>query len=220
MLIIEFLGAPCSGKSQISHELAALIREYGKSVCEKQYELSHTQNRHKRVLSKILKTAKMCVLHPLTSYRLLKKLGNRRCWINYLDILATTANDDVLIFEQGLCQCIGSLFDNKKIDEATAKKLFDELLPKQADRILVFVQIDRSVLTKRMDLREDKPFYLNSDDVSAAIDGSINTAECLRDRWRSKYGDQYLISVSNNQDNQSIKAARSTFDALKEKGSI
>lgn len=220
MIIIEFLGVPCSGKSQISHELAALIRESGKSVCEKQYELSHTQKQYTRVISKILKTIKMCVLHPCTSYRLLKKFGNKRCWINYLDILGTTANDDVLIFEQGLCQCIGSLFDNQKTDETGIRNLLDEILPEQADRALVFVSIDKSVLTKRMDLREDKPFYLNSDDVSAAIDGSINTAKILSDCWQSKYGDRYLISVSNNEDNQSIEAARRVFDALKEKGSI
>lgn len=220
MVIIEFLGAPCSGKSQISHELGALIKEFGKSVCEEQYELSHTKNSYKRIISKILKTIKMCVLHPLTSYRLLKKLGSKRCWINYLNILGTSVNGDVLIFEQGLCQCIGSLFDNRKADEETIRNLFDEILPKQADRILVFVSIDKSVLTKRMELREDKPFYLNSDDISAAIDNSINTTEFLRDCWQSKYGNRYLISVSNNEDHQSIKVARSTFDALKEKGSI
>ena len=171
-------------------------------------------------MSKILKTIKMCILHPRTSCRLLKKLDSMRCWLNYLDILGTTANDDILIFEQGLCQCIGSLFDNKKTEEATIRNLLDEILPEQADRILVFVKIDKSLLTKRMDLREDKPFYLNSSNVSAAIDGSINTAEILRDCWQSKYENRYLITVSNNEDNQSIKAARSVFDVLKEKGSI
>ena len=115
MVIIEFLGVPCSGKSQISHELAELIRESGKSVCEKQYELYHKQEQYKRVISKILKTIKMCILHPCISCRLLKKLDSMRCWLNYLDILGTTANDDILIFEQGLCQCIGALFDDKKI---------------------------------------------------------------------------------------------------------
>ena len=220
MVIIEFLGLPCSGKSQISHELAALIREYGKSVCEKQYELSHMQKPHKRVISKILKTIKMCILHPCTSYRLLKKLGNKRCWINYLDIFGTTARADVLIFEQGLCQCIGSLYDNKKIDEARIRNLLHEILPKQSDRILVFVSIDKSVLIKRMAAREDKPFYLSSDDISAAIDGSMNTVNILSDYWQAKYGKQYLISVSNNEDHQSIEVARKVFDALKEKGSI
>ncbi len=220
MVIIEFLGAPCSGKSQISHELALLIKEFGKSVCEEQYELSHLKNSYKRIISKILKTIKMCVLHPRTSYRLFKKLGSKRCWVNYLDILGTSANGDVLIFEQGLCQCIGSLFDNRKADEETIRSLFDEILPKQTDRILVFVSIAKSVLTKRMELREDKPFYLNSDDTSAAIGDSINTAEILRDCWQSKYGKQYLIPVSNNEDCQSIEAAKKVFDALKEKGNI
>lgn len=220
MIIIEFLGAPCSGKSQISHELSEMIRGYGKSVWEKQYELSHTQPHCKRVISKILKTIKMFILYPCTSYRLLNKFGNMRCWINYLDILGTTANDDFLIFEQGLCQCIGSLFDNKRTDEATIRNLIDEILPEQTDRILVFVSIDKSVLTKRLKMRDEKPFYLNCDDVSAAIDGSINTAKILSNCWQAKYGDRYLISVSNNEDNQSIEVARKVFDALKEKGCI
>ena len=220
MVIIEFLGAPCSGKSQISHELGTLIRESGKSVCEKQYELSHTQKHYKRVISKSLKTIKMCLVHPTTSCRLLKKLDSKRCWLNYLDILGTTTNDDILIFEQGLCQCIGSLFDNKKPDEATIRNLLDEILPEQADRILVYVSIDKSVLSDRMALRDDKPFYLDSDDVSTAIDHSINTVEILRDCWRAKYGEQYLITVSNNDNNQSIEAAIKVFDTLKEKGKI
>lgn len=220
MTIIEFLGAPCSGKSQIAHELGALIKESGKSVCEGQYELSHEQKRYKRVISKILKTIKMCILHPCTSYRLLKKFGNKRCWINYLDILGTTSNKDVLIFEQGLCQCIGSLFDNRKADEEAIRHLFDDILPKQAERILVFVSIDKSVLIKRMELRDDKPFYLNSDDISAAIDDSINTAKILSDCWQFRYGDRYFISVLNNEDNQSIEAARRAFNALKENESL
>lgn len=220
MVIIEFLGVPCSGKSQISHELGEMIRESGKSVCEKQYELSHTAPHYKRVLSKILKTVKRCVFHPRTSYQLLKKLGNKRCWLNYLDIQGTVTNRDVLIFEQGVCQCIGSIFDNKTVDKAAVKEIFDEILPCHADRFLVYVSIDKNVLTKRLELRDDKPFYCSSDDISAAIDNSVNTAEILRDCWKSKYGEQYLIAVSNDEDNQSIKAARLVFDTLKENGSI
>ena len=220
MVIVEFLGAPCSGKSQISHELGALIRESGKGVCEKQYALSHTQTSYKRALSKVLKTAKMCILQPCKSVRLLKNLGNKRCWINYLDILGSTTKEDVLIFEQGICQCIGSLYDNQTPNEATITNLLDAILPSKAERILVYVSIDKSVLTERMALREDKPFYANSDNVSAAIDASIRTAEILRDCWKEKYGEQYLITVSNSENNQSIEAARKVFDALKENGSI
>lgn len=220
MIIVEFLGAPCSGKSQISHELGVLIREYGKSVCEDQYEYSHTQQHYKRALSKILKTVKMCLLRPRTSYRLFKKLRNKRIWINYLDICGTATKREVLIFEQGLGQCIGSLFDNQNTDEITVREIFDAILPCQADRILVYVSIDKSVLTKRLELREDKPFYFDCDDISVAIDRSINTVEIVRDCWSAKYGAQSLITVSNDEDNQSIEAARKIFDALKEKGSI
>lgn len=220
MVIIEFLGVPCSGKSQISHELGAIMEDNGISICERQYELSHTKSQYVRVLSKILETLKMCVFHPFISYRCLKVLRNKNCWINYMDILGTATNKEVLIFEQGVCQCISSLFDNGKSDEATIQKIYDAILPEQTNRIVVYVLLEKAVLLERMEMREDKPFYYSSVDVSIALDNSINTANILRDCWVSKFGEKHLIDVSNNENNQSVNAARKIFDALKENGSI
>ena len=162
----------------------------------------------------------MCILHPCISCRLLKKLDSMRCWLNYLDILGTTANDDILIFEQGLCQCIGALFDDKKIDEATIKKMMDNLLSHQADRIMVYVSIEKDVLIERLKMREDIPFYFRTSDISVAVDRAINTAKLLHDCWRSKYGDQTIITVSNDENNQSNKAAIKVFNTLRKVGSI
>ena len=220
MIIIEFLGVPCAGKSQISHELGAIMEDNGISICERQYELSHTESKYVRALSKILKTMKMCVLHPCTSFHCFKTLRNISCWLNYMDILGTATDKNVLIFEQGLCQCIGSLFDNEKSDEDTIQKIYDTILPNQSDRIVVCVSLEKAVLIKRMEMREDKPFYYSSGDVSITLDNSINTVKMLRDCWKSKYGEKCLVDVSNDEDNQSVKVARKIFDALKENGSI
>lgn len=220
MLIIEFLGAPCSGKSQISHELGVLLRQQGKSVWEKQYVLSHSGNRYKRVFAKLTKALKMCLLHPKLSLKTLQVLGNKTSWLNYLDIIGTVAKADVVIFEQGLCQCVGSLFDNEQPKEESVKGIMDALLMQTCDRIQVYVSVKKETVIKRMEKREDKPFYAACGDVMNAVELSIATAEVLCNCWKKKYGDAALITVTNDKDGESMAAAKVLLDTLKGNGLI
>lgn len=220
MVIIEFLGAPCSGKSQISHEFGALLRQQGKRVWDKQYVLSHSGNRYKRMFLKLIKALKMCLLHPNLSRKALQVLGNKTCWINYLDIIGTAAKADIVIFEQGLCQCVGSLFDNKQTKEENVEEIMDALLMQKCDRIQVYVSVKKETIIRRMEKREDKPFYADCDDVMTAVERSIATAEILCNCWKKKFGDESLITVTNDTDGESMAVATVLLDALKGSGLI
>jgi len=215
-MIIEFTGVPCSGKSDISHELAKLLRGAGFSVCEYQYELSHSANSKKRALTKAAACLSYCLTHPkraIDSYRQIRSVG---CWMNYIFLLSNRCKKDFCILEQGYLQLIGSLFDNTAPDAERMDRLIKALVP-QEDIVQVFISATKETVLARANARSDKPFYVQADSPEAALDRSFATAQLLQQLWCQNRGETKFISASNDENNAQQKVAQTVFDAMKQK---
>jgi len=215
-MIIEFTGVPCSGKSDISHELAKLLREAGFSVCEHQYELSHSANSKKRALTKAAACLSYCLKHPKGAIGAYRQIGSVGCWMNYIFLLSNRCKKDFCILEQGYLQLIGSLFDNLDPDAETMDRLFKVLVP-QEDIVQVFITATRETVLARANTRADKPFYVQADSPEAALDRSFATAQLLQQLWCQNRGETKFISASNDENNAQQKVAQTVFDAMKQK---
>ena len=215
-MIIEFTGVPCSGKSDISHELAKLLREAGFSVCEHQYELSHNANSKKRALTKASACLTYCLMHPVRALGFYRRIGSVGCWMNYIFLLTNRCKKDFCILEQGYLQLVGSLFDNTDPDAEKMDRLFKALVP-QENILQVFITATEKTVLTRANARADKPFYIQADSPEAALSQSFATAKLLQQVWCQNKGETKFISASNDEDDAQKKVAQTVFDAMKQK---
>lgn len=217
-MIIEFTGAPCSGKSEISYQLGSLLVEDGSSVCQNQYHLSHGSP-GKRQIVKLLTSFKECICHPYRSLLALRHIKSMGIWLNYLYIVGSKANCDYLILEQGICQCASSLFDGIDITIDSVAKAMNALLPDQPDRKFVFVHVSAKTVLDRMALRPDydQPFYAETEDPAGAIEKAVSITKLLETVIMQKYGIENVISVSNEENGQSHLASKRIYAWLKDK---
>lgn len=215
-MIIEFTGVPCSGKSDVSHELADLLRNQGYQVCEKQYELSHSDGVRNRVLAKLTACFFFCLRHPKQSFECYRSIGSVRYWINYLYLLAHRCKSDICILEQGYLQFVGSLFDNAKPDDQRMELLFQKLVP-QADIVQVFVSATKETVFERATSRADKPFFMHAEDPAKALEDSFTTCCKLRQIWCKNKGEAKFIFVSNDKENAQREVAEAISEIMKQK---
>lgn len=218
-MIIEFTGAPCSGKSDISKKVGNLLQDDGKSVCQNQYLLSHNSGKFKRLLIKCGVALKNCILHPRKSLSALKAVKSKGIWLNYLYIVGCTSKCNYLIFEQGICQCIGSMFDGKIVSAETIVDITNTLLPEKPDRLFVFVDVSPKTIMERMELRpeNDKPFYGLVGDPNCMIEKSVATVETIRNVIMNRYGSDCVITVNNDEYGRSKVVAGKIYKAIKDR---
>ena len=215
-MIIEFTGVPCSGKSDVSHELAKILREQGFSVCEKQYELSHSGNSKNRIITKIASCFLYGLKHPKKTIDYYFSIGSVRLWMNYIYLLSHNCKSKICILEQGYLQFIGSFFDNIEINAQEADLLFKKLMP-QADVIQVFVSASKETVLNRAKSREDKPFFMQTEAPEAALDYAFIASETLNKIWCKNKGDTKFISISNEENNAQHTVAKNVFEKLKQR---
>ena len=215
-MIIEFSGVPCSGKSDISHQLADLLRSQGYTVCEKQYELSHSKKSINRILAKLTACGVFCMKHPKQSLACYRAIGSTRYWINYIYLLAHRCKKDICILEQGYLQFVGSLFDNATPDTQKMDLLFKALIP-QADMVQIFVSATKETVLGRAASREDKPFFMHAEDPDQALDCVFSSCEALKQIWCKNRGETTFISISNEKENAQHEAAKTILTIMKQK---
>ena len=215
-MIIEFTGVPCSGKSDISHEFAEILRKKGFSVCENQYELSHGENSKKRAVKKAVACILYCIRHPKRAFAFYRLIGSVTCWMNYVYLLSHNCKKEICILEQGYLQLIGSFFDNAEPDAGKMDLLFKSLVPKK-DIVSVFVSLSKETILKRVSMRKDKPFFAQSNSPDAALDYALETNEQLKQLWLKNKGESRFVSVSNEKDNSQSEVAKAIFDIMKQK---
>jgi shikimate kinase len=215
-MIIEFTGVPCCGKSDISHELSKLLRDKGYSVCENQYKVSHGKNTIIRVLTKFSSCLIYSLKHPKNSLHYYRVLGSKRLWVNYIYLLSHKCKSDICILEQGYLQLIGSFFDGIETDVEKMAMLFEKIIP-QTDILQVFVSVSRETVLKRANIREDKPFFMRTKNLTTALENVFSAEEKLKQIWCQNKGETMLITVSNEKDNSQHETAKSIFDIVKQK---
>lgn len=215
-MIIEFTGVPCSGKSDVSHELAQILRNQGFGVCEKQYELSHHQNSKTRALKKVIACFFYFIKHPKRAVGLYQLFDSKKCWMNYIYLLSHNCEKNICILEQGYLQLIGSCFDNAKPDMKRMELLFETIIP-QNKTIQVFIAVSKETVLDRVKYREEKPFFAQTESIESALDYSIATSNMLHQLWCQHKGKREVVYVSNNEDNAQYKVAREIFNILKQK---
>lgn len=218
-MIIEFTGAPCCGKSAISHGLAELFRTHGISVTEKPYILSHLASKRKRSVIKAVNVLRFAVTHPVISFRSLK-YGPVRWWFNYIFISSCSEKKQICILEQGLCQCVSSLFDGKTASPKKIKKYFSELLPHDNDRWQIFVTAQAETIKNRISGRSDKPYYETTGNITDAIQKSVQTNEMLYEEWKSLYGSENCLIISNDKDDIINETAGKIYSELRLRGIV
>lgn len=215
-MIIEFTGVPCSGKSDISHELAVLLRNNGYSVCEKQYELSHTKESKIRAIQKAISGLSYGLKHPRKSLKLFRLMGSVKHWLNYTYLLSHRCKEEICILEQGYLQLIASFFDNCEPNEKKMEYLFENLIP-NTDIIQCFVLVSKGTVLERAKAREDKPFFIQSNTPETSLDFSLATNKMLQTLWSQNMGSANFISVSNEKDDAQYEVAEKIYDILMQK---
>ncbi len=217
MMQIEFTGIPCSGKSEISHELAALLRAEGYSVCEKQYEGSHTQGTAKRVASKLLALAAYTFRHPCKALSLYKQFASQNLFVNYTALRAHRCKADVCLLEQGYLQLLGSFFDEKEWEAERAMQLSKLVLPNEPI-VQIVVSVSKETALKRARQRKDKPFYLLARKPEAALEQALSIYDHLLELWQARGEAPCVITVSNDEENGQQLAAQRILKDMKQKG--
>ncbi len=215
-MIIEFTGVPCSGKSDISHELAQMLGDQGVQVCQKQYELSHGGDPKKRALKKATVCLCYCLTHPKRAIRYYRMIGSMRNWLNYIYLLSHNCKKEVCILEQGYLQLIASFFDNNKADLNKMEFLMKSLVPK-TDIVQVFVWASKETVLDRAASRADKPFFMGEEDPAAALDLAFASCENLKQIWCENKGEAKFISVSNEKENAQREVAKTILEIMKQK---
>lgn len=216
-MIIEFTGAPCCGKSAVSHKLAEMLRADGFSVEEPSYRSSHSASKIKRMLIKVVHAFSFAITRPLIAVSA-RRCGSPGWCLNYLYIRSFSGKKKICILDQGLCQCVASLFDDKSADGEKVDELFAALLPAEPDRCQAFIHAGADRITERMLKREDAPYYASTGNVTGAIANSINTNALLWEKWEEKYGSRFCITVSNDGDDCGDKAAEKLHNEIKVRG--
>lgn len=215
-MIIEFTGVPCSGKSDISHELADLLRNQGYTVCEKQYELSHSKKSINRIVAKLTACFIFFIKHPKHSIACYRQIGSVRYWLNYIYLIAHRCKNDICILEQGYLQFVGSLFDNAKPDTQRMDLYFKNLIP-QEDIVQIFISATKETVLERAASREDKPFFMNTEEPDKTLDCAFASCEALRQIWCENKGEAKFISISNEKENSQREVAKTVLEIMKQK---
>ena len=214
-MIIEFTGVPCSGKSDVSHELAGLLRDQGYTVCEKQYVLSHSEKSIKRILAKLTACFLFCIRHPKRSRSYYRSIGDMKLWMNYIYLIAHRCKKDICILEQGYLQFVGSFFDNAELDTQRMDSLFNSLVP-QNEMVQIFVSATKETVFERAASREDKPFFMSAEDPGNALDCSFASCEALTQTWCNHKGKAKFIAVENEKDNAQHEVAKTILEIMKQ----
>ncbi len=216
-MIIEFTGIPCSGKSDISHRLGALLYRGGASVAQEQYILSHRCSKSKRIFLKLLTAIQECIRHPYRSYRALSYINDKTVWFNYLYVAGFRSKCDYVIFEQGICQCICSMFEGNAHQVDSVANLVDNLLPQNPDRLFVFVDVSPETVERRAQLRaeNDRPFYVSSREDHHAVEMAIAVTGLLKRILQNRYGNEQVVSVNNDAENKSQDATELILNHIK-----
>jgi len=194
-MIVEFIGAPCSGKTTISHELVKTLKSKI-SVCESQYKISHG-GWVKRVTYKFFLCLKYFITKPFYSFRLLRVIKKPKFFLYYLTLIASKDKFNVTIYEQGLGQFICSMFDEKPLKEEYVTYYFNELLPCKMDRILVYVKASCESINKRIEKRNDKTLIYHKQN---SIERIIYVVDNIVDFWINRYGREKVYIVDNTED--------------------
>ncbi len=202
-MIIEFVGVPCSGKSRISHDLSEFIKGNNMRVCEKQYEMSHGANRIRRSTLKLLIALKECICHPCSSVRALSEIEDKVVWVNFLYVVGITKKNDFCILEQGLGQCVSSLYNGRNGEFNLIFNKINNLFPEKLDRTYVFIDVLPETIIKRMNMRSsgDDPFYCEHSNQEDFIESAIATVMKIKRVIKEKYGEDSVISIDNNEEN-------------------
>jgi hypothetical protein len=121
-LLVEFVGLPGVGKSELSHRVAARLAAAGERVREPSYELAHGPSPARRRFWKSLHVARQLALHPLASLRVLAAIGRTqqrgfgtrvRLAVNALLVVSLAAQarrrPGVHLLDQGLLQAAWSV---------------------------------------------------------------------------------------------------------------
>lgn len=216
-MIIEFTGAPCCGKSTVSHKLAELLRMNGFSVEEPLYKISHLETKMKRVIIKLMRAVLYAIAHPkvaISAYH----YGSLKWCINYLYIRSISGRKKICILDQGLCQCIASLFENKFVNGDTVEECFSTLLPITLDRFQVFIMANSYNIMEKAAKRTDTLYYTACENEAEAIENAVRTNLMLFEKWKNIYGSQTCVNISNNKNDDGSSAAEFLYSEIRLRG--
>jgi thymidylate kinase len=76
--IVEFVGLPGSGKSTVSHAVAAILRASGRPVTERSFEIAHRVGGVGRRLAKLRLAARTLLRHPGAALALVRLVARTR----------------------------------------------------------------------------------------------------------------------------------------------
>jgi hypothetical protein len=121
-LLVEFVGMPGVGKSELSHRIAARLAAAGERVREPSYELAHGPSPARRRCWKSLHVVRQLALDPLSSLRALAAIGRTqqrglgmrvRLVVNALLVASLAAQarrrPGIHLLDQGLLQAAWSV---------------------------------------------------------------------------------------------------------------
>jgi len=215
-LTIEFTGAPCCGKSTVSWLLAELISEQGTAVKKIPYTLSHEASKGKRAFVKGFRAAGYFIRYPKKSLIARRVGSSSGWWLNYLFVSSCHSNREINILEQGICQCIASLFEGRTTTRKELADTIDKLGIDGKNMLQVFIIADENEIAARAASRDDKSYYQDTGDTNGAICASIATNSMLAEVWEEKFGIDSCVIV-RNADGDGKEAAWMIFGMLKGK---
>lgn len=163
---LDFYGLPGSGKSTISHLLADKLRKSA-TVSEPSYALDHGCSKIRRLTGKSYAVILLLIKHPGFFFKITDII--RKCGFNvynsvfYLHLLnicykiqsLRNPDKDFIIFDQGLCQSVMSLF-YRKDDKSSFLDVYDNirsLVNKTVMIINIKIKVDIDTAIERMDNR-------------------------------------------------------------------
>lgn len=204
--IIEFTGAPCSGKSTIAHELYNLLTKRGERVSEDSYRLNNKTDTRSRIIKKIFCLIRIFTFRPAVSIRILLMSLTFRTKVNLLLIFSYLCKKGLAILDQGLCQCLYNEFNDNAV--AFNSNRFIHLLKNiRLDNytiIQVYVEADKRSIMMRSGSRT------NENNVKCGIDTEIKIVEAIKrtreafDLWTSLFGPAFCLTVPGDAPHEKV----------------
>ncbi|RAP77488.1 hypothetical protein [Paenibacillus montanisoli] len=190
-VIIEFFGAPGSGKSTLSHRVADILRKSNISVKEPSYELDHQRNAVMRQNIKLIKAIKHALYRPLYSLYGLgivvrskqrhpieaMKLGINLLYISEF-YRECKSKRGIYFFDQGFFQALCSILYSARNASITDNHPLNRIIGKLIQNcryVFVSVNADQATLISRMEHRGSNNSRLEKINSKSELYNQIDT---------------------------------------------
>lgn len=233
-LWVEFAGLPGAGKSEVSHTLAALLREHFSPVFEPSYTLDHATALAPRLASKLWLAARGWAHHPRQARKWLHTLaaagqesqrGLHSVALNWFYLVGSAqrcaAIPGIHVFDQGLLQAAWSLAYGARRSAVIAagwRARLGSALPPRA--LLVLVEAEVPTIRARLERRSGATSRLERDVAAGrsltclarAADLFSDVADVARDL--AHVLDITLLRIDGNGGRSPLANAASIADAI------